>query len=47
MTHSPAADALDGVDQLLDATHALLEEVADALGALLDEPKRVFGLEVL
>ena len=39
--------ALHGVDQLLDAAHPLLEEVADTLGALLDESQRVFGLEVL
>src|SRR4029077_20976062 len=40
-------DPLHGIEQLLDATHAFLHQIADALGLLLEELQRLVGLEVL
>ena len=40
-------DALDGVDELGDVAHAVLEQVADARGVVADELEHVGRLEVL
>ena len=43
----PRGDALDGVDELGDVAHAVLEQVADARGVVADELEHVRRLEVL
>ena len=47
MTVSPSAMPAQGVDQDGDVEDALLEQVADPLGVLLDQPHRVARLDVL
>ena len=42
-----AGDPGDRVDEALDITHALFEQVADSLGALPDQIERVLLLVVL
>jgi hypothetical protein len=43
----PSPDAAHGVGELVDVRHAVLEQVADTLGAALEEIERVAGLDVL
>ena len=46
-TDPPAADALDGIGEQREVGHAVLEQVADALGAVADQVDRVALLGVL